>query len=200
MAPREVVLGLDKFERGFSLAGAGIAFAVALVTAIEWVRNAPITTSVKPTKGLCPKHVPTYHLRAGLCTYKTIETSGYWEIRFAFVLIVAACLLYFALRRKRAGVICFTLFLGLGLGVQLGLVFLLLGVWLLVRAWRLQRYGVATMRGSSRAAKEISQAKREGRAPRATSAKVADAPSPKTATAPVASKRYTPKKPPRKRR
>ncbi len=200
MAPREVVLGLDNLERGVSLFAAGVAFVLALVTGIELARNTPVTTTVKPTKGVCPKHVPAFRLVTSLCEYTTHQTRGYWGIRFAFVFVVALCILFFTLRRKRAAVICFALFLGLGLGIESGLVFLFLGVWLIVRAWRLQRYGVPTMLGANRMAREIGQAKREGRAASVTSARDANPPSPKPATPPPASKRYTPKKPPRKRR
>jgi hypothetical protein len=193
-----VVLGLDKLEHGVSLFGVGVAFILAFVTAIGWAKKSPIVTTTKHVKGkVCPTAYPTHVLT--LCEHINRETASYWEVRFFFVLVVALCLLYFTLRRKRAGVACFAVFLGLGLGLGSGVVFLFLGVWLILRAYRLQKYGVASMLASNRVARDVVTAKREARTtPDATIArKSVDG---TKVVAPAASKRYTPKKPPRKRR
>jgi hypothetical protein len=94
-------------------------------------------------------------------------------------------------------VACFSVFLGIGLGIA-GVVFVFMGAWLIVRAFRLQRYGEASWSGSNRAAKELAQARREGReqTPKSTST---PANSPGPTAPPSASKRYTPKQKPRKR-
>lgn len=199
LAPREVVLGLDSLEHGVGLFGAGVAFILALVTAIEWIRNLPVRTTVKHVKGkACP---PAYALHIKLlCEHVNHETRSYWEVRFFFIVVVALCLLYFTIRRKRAGVACFSVFLGLGLGLSSGIVFLFLGVWLILRAYRLQKYGVAGMLASNRVAREKGTARREGRAPNLATARGTADPTPKVLAPPSASKRYTPKKPPRKRR
>jgi hypothetical protein len=190
-------LGLDKLERGISLFASCIALVLALVTAIEWARNLPTITTVKYIKGkTCPSSYPKHV--GEFCEHILKTTRSEWEVKFFFILIVALCLLYFTLRRKRAGVACFAVFLGLGLGLESGIVFLFLGVWLIVRAYRLQRYGVAGMLSSNRVAKEIGDAKRQGRAPNVATADGAPA-TVKPTTPPSASKRYTPKKPPRKR-
>jgi hypothetical protein len=196
-----MVLGLDNLERGISLFGASIALVLALVTAVEWVRNVPTYNYVKHVKGTaCPK---LYHLVVSECEQKIVTSRSEWEIKFFFILLVALCILYFALRRKRAGVACFAVFLGLGLGIESGLVFFFLGVWLIVRAYRLQKYGVATMLGSNRVAKDMAVARREGRTFKtetSSDAKTSSKSTPAKPTAPEASKRYTPKKPPRRRR
>jgi hypothetical protein len=198
VAPREVVLGLDSLERNISLFASCIALVLALVTAIEWARNLPTITTVKyVSKKACPSSYPKHV--GEFCEHILRTTRSEWEVKFFFILIVALCLLYFTLRRKRAGVACFAVFLGLGLGLSSGIVFLFLGVWLIVRAYRLQRYGVAGMLSSNRVAKEIGEAKRQGRTPKLAAADGPTA-SAKPATPPPASKRYTPKKPPRKRR
>lgn len=208
MVPREVVMGLDPLERGISLFGAGIALVLALVTAIEWSRNLPTITTQKHVKGkACPSAYP--RLRNTLCEHVVKTTRGEWEVKFFFILVVALCLLYFSLRRKRAGVACFAIFLGLGLGIGAGAVFFFLGAWLIIRAYRLQKYGVSGMVASNQVAREMSQARREGRAPnlelppsssgtaRTSSRASAKNPGPK---GPDASKRYTPKKRTPKRR
>jgi hypothetical protein len=199
VAPREVVLGLDSLERGISLFAAGIAFILAAVNAVAWARNSPIQTYVKyPTGKKCPKAYPKRDL--ALCEHILRNAKGYWELHFFGILVIALCILFFALRRKRAGVSCFAVFLGLFLGLGAGLVFLFLGVWLIVRAYRLQKYGVAGMLSSNRVAKEMGDAKREGRSPKVVTESDGAAATVKPAAPPSASKRYTPKKPPRKRR
>lgn len=210
-APREVVLGLDNLERGISLFGASIAFVLALVTAVEWARNLPVITTVKHVAGkACPKAYPT---RVNtLCEHIAKASRSEWEVRFFFILLVAIFILYFSLRRKRAGVACFAVFLGLGLGIESGLVFFFLGAWLILRAYRLQKYGVPTMLGSNRVARDMAVARKEGRTytpeytgtatgTNPTSAKAGPSKStPVKPSTPEASKRYTPKKPPRRRR
>jgi hypothetical protein len=212
LAPREVVLGLDPLERGISIFGASIAFVLALVTAVEWKRNLPTITTTPYKKGkLCPPAYPHHHLL--LCEHIVKTTRTEWEVKFFFIVLVAACILFFALRRKRAGVATFAVFLGLGLGLGSGLVFFFMGAWLIMRAYRLQKYGVATMMGSNRVAREMAQARKEGREPDiepymgTTNSSGAAAPrtstskkTPTKSTTPEASKRYTPKKPAPKRR
>jgi hypothetical protein len=194
-----------------SLVGAVIAFVVAIVTAVEWKRNLPTITKTNYKGKTCPPAFPT-HVKT-LCEHIVKTTRTEWEVKFFFVVIVAACILFFALRRKRAGVATFAVFLGLGLGLGTGFLFFFLGAWLIMRAYRLQKYGVATMMGSNRVAREMAQARKEGRqpdiAPYTGTTGSSSAPTPRTSsskktppksTTPEASKRYTPKKPAPKRR
>lgn len=201
VAPREVVLGLDNLERGISLFGASVALILALVTGIEWARNLPVITTVKHVTGkVCPAAYPK--LVNTLCEHLDYTSRSQWEVKFFFILLVALCLLYFSLRRKRAGVACFAVFLGLGLGIDSGLVFFFLGAWLIVRAYRLQKYGTPSMLASNRVARDMAEARREGRtySNDASTTKTSSSPTPTKPTTPEASKRYTPKKPPRRRR
>ncbi|HVB51699.1 MAG TPA: hypothetical protein VND89_08210 [Acidimicrobiales bacterium] len=200
LAPREVVLGLDPLERRVSLIGAIFAFAISAVPGLDWIRN--VKTLSKLTPSTSKKCTTSYHLAGSFCEKVTASRSS-WEIQFFFVFVVALCILYFALKGTRAGVACFSIFLGLGHVSDVGVVFFAIGAWLILRAYRLQKYGDPTFSGSNRIAKEMSQAKREGRAPKlnvpttptdATAKNVAKPPTP-----PPASKRYTPKKPPRRR-
>lgn len=197
VAPREVVLGLDRVEWGLSLFATFVAMVLAIFTAIEWIRNSPITKETKPSStNACPSG---YHLvhAIKMCEKITRSVRGQWGIQFLFIFVVGLCLLYFVLRRKRAGVACFAIFLGFYLGIlSAGAIFFFLGAWLILRAYRLQKYGDATFFGSNRAAKEIGQARRAGRAER-PSASADDAAKP--AAPPSASKRYTPKKQQRRR-
>ena len=201
MVPREVVFGMDSIERKVSLYAAGVAMLVALINVMFWIKNTPWTTTKKPTKGnTCPT---LYHLVKGQCEHVLKNAQSHWATQFVFIFAIALIILFFALRRKRAGVACFACFLGVALQIE-GIVFLFLGVWLIVRAFRLQRYGEASWSGSNKAAREIAQAKKEGRAPVTKSTVIpasgsASAPPPGPVAPPSASKRYTPKQKPRKR-
>lgn len=202
VAPRAVVLGLDRIEWGMSIFGASIAMVLALVTAIEWIRNVAITTTQKFIKGkTCLEAYPhhAYAKHVGIfCEHVAKSSRSTWEVKFFFIFLIALCILYFTLRRKRAGVACFSIFLGLALGLGSGLVFFFLGAWLILRAYRLQKYGSPTFFGSNRVAKEVGEARRQERRSGARPSKkgAAEVTGP---SAPEASKRYTPKKPPRKR-
>jgi hypothetical protein len=86
----------------------------------------------------------------------------------------------------------FTLFIGL-----IGFAFILLGGWLMLRAWRLNKYGTTSARAIAQEAKTR---------PRGRDRKAAASTGKKTTTSssgarkpPTASKRYTPKAPPRKK-
>ncbi len=85
----------------------------------------------------------------------------------------------------------FTLFIGL-----IGFAFILLGGWLMLRAWRLNKYGTTNAKAIAKEAatrprgRERKEAAKAG--PKSTSGPAARKP-------PTASKRYTPKSPPRKK-
>jgi lipid-A-disaccharide synthase-like uncharacterized protein len=197
VAPREAVMGLDTLEWRVSLLGAGVALIMAIVTAIQWIRNVPIVTTQNPTKSnSCPQG---FHLAHSLCKEVLTSTRSAWEVKFFFILVVGLCLLYFTIRRKRAGVACFTVFLGFGLGVGPGLIFFAIGAWLIMRAFRLQKYGEASFFGSNRVAKERGRAKREGRSDGRRANESAKSAASERPTRPEPSKRYTPKKQPRRR-
>ncbi len=86
----------------------------------------------------------------------------------------------------------FTLFIGL-----IGFVFILLGAWLLLRAWRINKYGTTN---SKLIAREAAARPKGGAAKGATkSSSGKSAAQPGERKPPTQSKRYTPKAPPRKK-
>jgi hypothetical protein len=206
MAPREVVLGLDKTEYQVSLFGTVLAFAMALIPAIGWIRKTKVASTLKPSKSnTC---ISGYHLVSSTCQ-RMVDDQSRWEVLFVCTVVIALCMLYCTIRRKRAGVACFAFLTGFAvaeIGGITGILFFALGAWLMLRAYRLQKYGDPTTKGSNRIAKEISQAKREGREPEldvvqsGDSTVVVKKQAPKPTAAPEASKRYTPKKPQPRRR
>lgn len=158
----------------------------------------------KVSKGACPGgytkvlHPPT----ASHACYLAVTPSYLW-LQFAIMAAAALALFAFAWFRKRVGVVFVALLAGLAASSLpfVGIVFLAFGFWILWRAWRLQRYGVATFTGASRLAREQAQARKSGTAtPTATSTprpipakKVQASDGPRVPAEP--SKRYTPPKP-----
>ena len=87
----------------------------------------------------------------------------------------------------------FTLFIGL-----IGFVFILLGGWLMLRAWRINRYGTT----NAKVIRQEAASRPKGKAAASTSkttSKAKASSDPGARKPPTASKRYTPKAPPRKK-
>jgi hypothetical protein len=193
-------MGIDRVERRVAFIAGGLAVVLAGLFTPHLLKNTWITVTAKPVKGhTCAK---PYHWNASenICTHLKLTHPSAWIPQFLLIVVMAAAIIVFAYLRKRVGVAFGAFFLGLALGT-VGLPFLILGGWLLLRALRLQRYGEASFFGSSRIAREQAQAKREGRAPAPRRRAKAEAPTaaPARPAIPAPSKRYTPKKPTRKR-
>jgi hypothetical protein len=197
-ASRERIMGLDNVERGISLFAGGIAMVLAAVESLRLFKNTIITETAKPATTK-PRCTDGYHLVASLCEKQHLTHPSYWLPQFLAILIIGLGIIIFALLRKRVGVITAALLLGLALGTEAGLPFLFCGGWLAIRAFRLQRYGDATWSGSNRAAREAGRARREGRSPRTPRDKKKAIAAPSAPPPPTESKRYTPKKPTKRR-
>ena len=193
---RSVIMGLDHIERLVSLIAGFVAVAMAL--ALPFLIGKRYTVTVKATAKSC---AAGYKLVGNLCEHTRPTVVSDWILRFVMILVIGLLLVMFALLRKRVGVAFVGLFLGLAIGT-IGLPFLMLGGWLVIRALRLQKHGDATFAGSSMRAREMAKAKKEGRAlapSTAKSAKGAKSTAPSTPKPPSASKRYTPKQRTRRR-
>jgi len=182
---RAQVLGLDRLEQLLGYFAAVVALVSGALVLPKFLsgKTTYLTETLKPSK----LHTCTsgYHLVASLCEKSVAQTHGYWG-EFLFIYTVAALLMAFAAwRRNRPMLATVALLFGLLTGFA-GILFLALGAWLMLRAWRLQRYGTPTMRGSNAVARERARS----RQPRRRQAEDAS-PSLK---APEPSKRYTPKK------
>jgi len=115
------------------------------------------------------------------------------------VLVLLCILGFLALWKRKRTFVAFDLFLvGFGFTLFIGLigfVFILLGGWLMLRAWRLNKYGTTNARviaketASRPRGRERKEAAKAGKAP----------PKAGAPRAPTANKRYTPKSPPRKK-
>lgn len=200
LVPRAQILGLDPLEQRASWVAAGLTALLALSTVFLWIRNPYIASSVsKLANGKCP---PTSSLQSGTCEVHSHLSASAWEFRLFFIVLVGVVLAYFAWRHKRAGVATFSIFLGLGSSAivgplsLIGPLYLLFGVWLIMRAFRLQKYGDASFRGANKAAREQAAARKATRSGRSVNS-ISDGG--RNAT-PAPSKRYTPKKSQSRRR
>jgi len=190
-------MGIDNIERGFSYVGGALALVLALILSPHLFKNTWVTDHVKPSaSNKCPTN---YHLVNQVCQFHHLTHPSDWLLEFLKVFVIGLAIILFAWWRKRAGVAFASILLGLAIGA-VGLPFLFLGGWLVIRALRLQKYGDATFTGSSRRAREMANERRQARRSRggATSrrAKSANTASP---SSPAPSKRYTPKQRPRRR-
>ena len=193
--PREIILGLDNVERGVSLIAGAIAMVLTLVITPHLFKNSIVTNTAKPSSsGVC---TVGFHLVLKLCQRSHITHPSDWLPQFLEIFVIGLFIIYFALRRKRAGVAVSALLLGLALGV-VGLPFLMVGGWLVIRALRLQKYGDATFSGSSQRARQLALEKKQGRTGAARTKRKSDTTN-ATPTPPAPSKRYTPKQRPRHR-
>jgi hypothetical protein len=200
-------MGMDKLERGVGYFGGAIALILAAVTVPRILKNTKYDETAKysKTKPHCPSGYEFLKHHALICTKAVLTHPSYWIPSFIATLTFGLFILWFSFQRKRAGVAFCAFLLGLMIsafdGLASGIIFYFLGGWLVIRALRLQRYGDATFAGSSRRAREVSKAKREGRpiTPPKSSGKNDTTIIPPSKR-PEESKRYTPKKPPPKKR
>jgi hypothetical protein len=114
--------------------------------------------------------------------------------------ILLFCIIGFlALWKRKRTILTFDLFLiGFGFTLFIGLIgfaFIFLGAWLLLRAWRLNRYGTTNAKLIAREAREQPRGRDRKQATRTSKTP----PKSGERRPPAASKRYTPKSPPRKK-
>jgi hypothetical protein len=181
---KPAMTGLDPLEVKWTVGGLLLCAAVVIGVAI--------TTAVAHTNTTKNGHkvavAPDAYLLAG-------------------VVLVFCIIGLLALRKRRRTLVAFTFFInGLALFLianPLGLAFVILGGWLMVRAFRINKYGIA----NARAVREMAASGPRGRdranastKGRSTAKSGTKAPvDPSVRRPPTASKRYTPKAPPRKK-
>jgi hypothetical protein len=116
------------------------------------------------------------------------------------VILVLCVIGFAALWKRKRTLVSFSLFLlGFAFAVFIGLagfLFIFLGGWLMLRAWRINKYGTTDSKVIRREAAAQPRGRQRKEAARSTS-KTSSTPG--TRKAPTASKRYTPKAPTRKK-
>jgi hypothetical protein len=118
--------------------------------------------------------------------------------------ILLFCLIGFLAlwKRKRTLVTFDLLLIGFGFTIFIGLVgfvFIFLGGWLMLRAWRINRYGTTSSKVIAREAAARPRGRDRKQATNGTTTKGKAAPQSAGRKPPTASKRYTPKSPPRRK-
>ena len=187
MVPNEVLQGLDSLERKFVLGLS--AFGLGLSALFIFVRQTGYKTE-KVINGACRDG---WQLYKNTCRQAYTMTFKEYIWQFLAILIGTVVLAVAGWRRKRV----LAAFVGLMMGLMLstvGLPFLMLGGWLFLRAWRLQRYGVAGFVASNQAARQQAL-ERRGQRPASGRAATATSGDDTMRRPPSQNKRYTPKKP-----
>jgi hypothetical protein len=178
---RAAMSGLDPVEIKWTKGGLLLASMVGVFLTIYLAADHPTRTQTVVHHGKKVKEI--------------VPISDSWLLLGGIVLLF--CLLgYVAMRRQRRSLVVFTFFVtGFSFTLifaPLGFALILLGGWLLLRAYRIQKYGTANSKQVSKQA--------AARPPRRDRKRAAvEATKPAARKAPTASKRYTPKAPPRKK-
>ncbi len=199
---KEKIRTLDRTERRFGIAAIVLLALMALLLVPHLFHNTTTFESEPLVKGHC--NYPRYPGEPSGCHLKVItHPSDYVAPLIALVVFAGAALL--GLLRNRRSLLAFTSLLG-GLAVftlvypPVGLLLILYGGWLMARAWRLQRYGVADAKSVRKIVAERSAQRsverKAARQARRTGVEV-ETSAGRTKVAP--SKRYTPKAKSRRR-
>ena len=187
---RKQVIGLDGLEQkiGYFATAIGVVTSLLILPAFLKFKTTYLTQTAKPSAShLC--HTG-YHLVATLCVKQIAQTHSYWTFLLVGTAVMSLFLGLATWRRNRPALIVVGILIG-ALSGTAGLLFLVMSAWLMIRAFRLQRFGDASFKGSNAVARERGR----NRAPREKRGSAATVDAKPT---PAASKRYTPKKKPRR--
>lgn len=189
---RQRIRSVDPLERKWAYGGLALGFVTGVTLCLTRAASNPYTTQT----------VHGHHVR--------VSTAGTWLLYGLLIAVLAIGGLIANRYRKRSILTFCILILGFAFTLffpPLGLALIVLGGWLLVRAWRVQRYGTPTAKGAAEISK-TQPARPKGRwgfgraaatnttAQRRSTAKGTSG-TKGTRSAPAANKRYTPKSPPK---
>jgi hypothetical protein len=181
---KAVMSTLDDTERKFSLAALVLATVAGIAIPAYILAENKVTKSGKNSIAVAPDALL---LGGAILLFALIGFLALWK-RKRTILTFALFLIGFG----------FTLFVGL-----VGFVFILLGGWLMLRAWRINRYGTTNSKQIAQQARDQPRGRDRKQAARTAAARGATGGKASSASAerksPTASKRYTPKSPPRKK-
>lgn len=189
---RRAIFNLDPKERKWGLIGAALAAVIALWQDVPYLSNPKTPVKLPVGKNHSCTSGFVYSRAANAC--EAFYDRAHWGFELA-VLLAFALAIFITVRVGRRSAVGFTaLMAGLAFEAEVGILgipFIFGGGWLLMRAWRVQRYGSPT-----------------GTKGNPTGERQAPPPRPERPTrkkkeperkGPVASKRYTPKTAKKKR-
>lgn len=198
---------VDPTERKLGIAASIIAVVLAMVSYIPYMvsKRSVALTTVKPKNGKCHAAAGIMHIHyvASTKTCDGIYSASHYVLPLVVVLVLAAAI-YVTVLIGRRSALAFTLVMtGLAFGTFIYLLpYAVAGGWVMLRAWRTQKYGAPTSktvltgwvpppaRGTARRPANTSPRGRRGKGAEAK---------PTVRKPPSANKRYTPKSPPKKK-
>jgi hypothetical protein len=132
-----------------------------------------------------------------------VYSRGHWTIELIILLVFALGVLATTRIGRRAALAFATLMTGLAFMTEvtpiLAFPFIFLGGWLLVRSWRVQRYGSPTAKGPTTGQRGQPRSRTAGAKGAPSQGRRRSGQAPTGPPKPSASKRYTPKAPPRRK-
>jgi hypothetical protein len=205
---RDLINRIDPIERKVGIAAAILGAVFTLVYSVPFmVSKIKVQTTIKPVNKHClDGYIYTVHSGAAATCNGVLPATHYlWQMVIG--LIFAAAILVTLRFRRRAPLAFAIVLTGLDLGSILIVPFVVAGGWLLLRAWRTQKYGSPTARapveGYVRPAPGAGRRPAAGAGgPKSSGPRKRRAKAEEEAPArrpPAPSKRYTPKAPPRKK-
>ncbi len=205
---KRLVQRLDPLERRIGYAGAAIAALAAFIITLPGVFNPDrlVSKTLAPLKGnVCadPSDFKLTHSSGHLsCVGQGTYSRGHYLLQLGIFLIFAIAMLVATRINRRAPLAFTALLTGLALETIIGLLalpYIVAAGWLLVRAWRSQKYGSPTAKGPPRDQATPTRSSGSSSQPTRRSRKTVDAKSETARSKPDANKRYTPKAEQRKR-
>src|SRR5579872_5910458 len=158
---RDLVRTLDDTERKWTFGAAGVSGLLALLLASHLSGKTIAWTNSTYHKGdVCTKIVK------GTCELRTITYPADYLGPFIALLVIAVVLGYAAYARKRSLAAFAAILVGLAASYVAGIIGVLLlifGGWLVVRGWRLSRYGTSSAKEVRKLAIERSAQRKAAR-------------------------------------
>lgn len=202
---RARIVGVDPTEKKVGIAASLLGVALAIYANVPYmVSKTSVVTTVKPKDKTCAPvlGITDLHYVASTSSCNGIYSASHYVLPLVVSLVLAIAIYVTVLIRRRAPLAFTIVMTGLAFGSLVVLVpYGLAGGWIMLRAWRTQKYGSPTARtamtgwvappprGSTRKARSTAPRGRKGK----------DAATTTVRKPPAANKRYTPKSPPKKK-
>ena len=190
---------MDRNEIRFGYLASAIALLFSLLATVPFMFGpSQVTKTAKEVNGACPA---TYELVKGVCTQTTIRQPSYYVLPLILYLVLSLSIFVTTRMKRRVATTFTTLLTGVAftsISIAIGAPLLIYGIWLFLRARRIQRFGTTDAKIAAKLSAEQRVARKNG-APRPTARERAKNSKTAKPTGPQASKRYTPKKPVKKK-
>ncbi|MDA8313594.1 MAG: hypothetical protein M0010_00185 [Actinomycetota bacterium] len=202
---RARIVGVDPTEKKIGIAASLLGILLAIYANVPYmVSKTSVVTTVKPKDKTCSPvlGITDLHYVASTSSCDGIYSASHYVLPLIVSLVLAIAIYVTVLIRRRAPLAFTIVMTGLAFGSLLVLVpYGVAGGWIMLRAWRTQKYGSPTARtamtgwvappprGTTRRARASAPRGRKGR----------EATTSTTRKPPAANKRYTPKSPPKKK-